>query len=46
MTFDRLKQFHGRANVRLRRTKIEYAFVSVPFDESAVCATTGRCAAV
>jgi hypothetical protein len=34
MSLDDLKQFHPRANVRLRRTKIEYAFVSVPIDDS------------
>ena len=33
MSFDLLKQFNARANVRLRRTKIEYAIVTVPVDE-------------
>ena len=34
MSFEFLKQCNARAEVRLRRTKIEYAFVSVPIDES------------
>lgn len=34
MSFDLLKQFNARAEVRLRRTKIEYAFVTVPIDEN------------
>ena len=34
MPLDDLKQFHPRANVLLRRTKIEYAFVCVPIDEN------------
>ena len=34
MSFDDLKQFNARVEVRLRRTKIEYAFVTVPLDEN------------
>ncbi len=37
MSFDDLKQFNARVEVRLRRTKIEYAFVTVPIDETCLC---------
>ena len=35
MSFDFLKQVNARAEVRLRRTKVEYAFVTVPIDANA-----------
>ncbi len=35
MSLDFLKQVNARSEVRLRRTKVEYAFVTVPIDENA-----------